>query len=370
MADPDPVATAERLRIPVFHGNPDVDYFSVETWTTRVTNNKDSAHWDDDVTMGNVFNALRGRALSWHMVMAAREIPNFGVWNTYKQLLLEAFSPAKTSKAVIGIFNGLTQQPKENVVDFFNRVGKASDDITSLRPALPNPAATDWTDAFRAIQGWGAFPGADKREQAQVFMKIGARLDVEHVATQLFIAGLRPSIRDQFLLQAPAAGYDSLWRACQAALEVEKNMKDQQTLMKQLQPMGAVAAISDEAAAEKPEPEKPSEGPTDAELAVLKKFGHSGPRGRGRGGRGGRGGQRGGSVNKSNTQCHNCGKFGHWKRECRSNNNSNGNNGGNNRNVNATTMENGGSTSDGRGHDQQGYDAITNPFAGALNLNY
>lgn len=375
--DADPLATAERLRVPLFYGDPEKDYFSVETWTTRVSTNKDSANWNDEVTMANVFNALRGRALSWHMVMAARNIPNFEVWATYKALFIEAFSPAKTSKAVIGIFNGLTQQPKETVIDFFNRVGKASDDITSLRPALPAPVAANWTAEFQALDGFGDLTDAERAAQAQTFMRIGARLDVEHVATQLFIAGLRPSLRDQFLAQAPAAGYDSLWRACQAALEVEKNMRDQTTLMKQLQPMGAVAAVAAEEQADKQGQPEPAPEPNESELAVLRKFGHNGPRGRGRGGRGGgRGGaQRGGGPNRSNTQCHNCGKFGHWKRECRSNpNNGNGNTNGNGRSgtqrVHATSHESGEAAPERRPDNPPAYDMLANPFAGAINLNY
>ena len=322
MADPvvDPVAVAERLRVPLFYGDPEKDYFSVETWTSRVQRNLDAARWDDETTMSNVFNSLRGRALSWHMVMAAREIPNFEIWTTYKPLFIEAFSPAKTSKAVIGIFNGLVQQPRESVIDFFNRVGKASDDLTSLRPQLPNPAAADWTAAFQAIATWGDVGAAAKLEQAQNFMRMGAKLDVEHVATQLFIAGLSKHIRDPFLAQAPARGYDSLWRACQAALEVEKNTRDQAQLVKQLQPLGAVAAVESNSGSNHNNSNSADiKDATEAEMAVLNKFGFRSNRGRGRGGRGqsrGRGGQQNGGGNGNSgkiapNQCLACGGFGH-----------------------------------------------------------
>lgn len=384
MADPDPIATAERLKIPIFHGDPGKDYFSVEAWTARVTKNKENAVWDDDTTMSNVFNSLRGRALSWHMVMAAREIPDFEVWDTYKALFVEAFSPAKTSKAVIGIFNGLSQQASEGVIDFFNRVGKASDDITSLRPALPAPRAADWQDEVRALAGWGALHADIKRDQARKFMRMGAKADVEHVATQLFIAGLKPSIRDPFLAQAPADGFDSLWKACQAALDVEKNTRDQAALVKQLQPMGAVAAVNANEDNKEKETNDSTEAvaaiseASEAELAVLKKFGfRSNNRGRGRGSRGRGGGGRGNSANGGSgkfdpNQCVACGKYGHWKRDCRSSNNTN--NGGRNNGkppfkVHATSADNQGQQQP-PSDNPPGYEAANNPFVGSLSLNY
>lgn len=376
--DPDPVATAERLRVPLFYGDPSKDYFSVETWTARVSRNKEVAEWDDNTTLSNVFNSLRGRALSWHMVMVAREIPDFDTWQGYKALFIEAFSPAKTSKAVIGIFNGLTQQSQESVIDFFNRVGKASDDITSLRPALPRPAAADWNNTFTGLGGWGGLEAAAKVAQAQKFMKMGAKLDVEHVATQLFIAGLKPSIRDPFLAQAPAAGYDSLWRACQAALEVEKNTRDQNQLVKQLQPLGAIAAVDANTGSNTEQTANINEA-TEAELAVLRRFGFRG-RGRGRGGRGqpsarGRGGSNNGGSNKVDpNQCLACGGYGHWKRDCKKNGGSKFGGKPTHR-IHATSKEGDGGDQGGSQPQHQddqppGYEPPQNPFVGALSLNY
>ena len=386
MADPDPVATAERLRIPLFYGDPDKDYFSVEAWTHRVQGNVDATDWPDLTTMTNVFNSLRGRALSWYMVMKAREIPRFGEWLHFKPLFIEAFSPAKTSKAVVGIFNGLTQQPKESVIDFFNRVGKASDDLTSLRPALPDPVAADWTAQFQALAGWGALGAAHKQAQAQAFMRMGAKMDVEHVATQLFIAGLAKHLRDPFLAQAPAAGFPNLWAACQAALEVEKNTRDQNQLVKELQPMGAVAAI--DAGSTNGSQGANINDATETELAVLRKFGFRGNRGRGRGGRGGGSSRgRGGSSSNSNgaqgapkidkNQCLGCGGYGHWKRDCQAKQN-----GGSRsysrpaQRVHATSKDQEAGEADQHhdhrqdDHQPPAYESQHNPFVSALTLNY
>lgn len=304
-------------RIPNFFGDPNSDYFKPEEWITRVDNNRTSANWTDPQTMTIIFNALRGKALTWHMVMKQRGIPGFDTWAVYKTLFLEAFSAARTSKAVVGIFHGLNQQPKESVLEFFNRVGKATDDMTTLRPALPNPVAANWTEAFQAIEGWGAFDAANKTAQGLAFMRIGATRTMEHVSVQLFIAGLKSNIREQILAQAPNAGYDNLWTACQAALEVEKNIKEPTIAIKLLQPTGAAVHAADAT----PESNSTNNEPqySEEEVALMRKYpnlfrgrtrGRGGPRGRG---------QRGGSSSNNsgrNGKCYNCNEEGHWARNC------------------------------------------------------
>lgn len=331
MAAPDPAADVRRAleleqqksytKIPNFFGDPGVDYFKPEEWIARVDTNRQAANWNDGQTLTIIFNALRGKALTWYMVMRQRGLQDFNTFNGFRALFLETFSAARTSKAVVGIFHGLNQQPKESVLDFFNRVGKASDDMTTLRPPLQDPAAGDWTAAFTAIEGWGAFDAAAKTEQGLSFMRKGATATMEHVSVQLFIAGLKQAIREQLLTMAPENGYNNLWAACRAALEIEKNIKEPSAAIKLLQPTGAVIhaaeATKETEIASAPDMEQYSE----EEIAMLRKYpnlfrGRFRGRGRGRGGRGGQSNNRGSSNSSGPTKCFNCNETGHWAREC------------------------------------------------------
>ena len=313
-------------KIPTFYGETGKDYFKPEEWVARVDANAGAAGWDNINTMAFVYNALRGRALSWYSVMKQRNVEGFAQWITFKTLFLESFSAAKTSKAVIGIFHGLVQTQAETVLDFFNRVGKAVDDMTALRPRLPDPIAAQWLPEVVAMGGWAALEADIKVRQALRFARQGATLTMEHVAIQLFIAGIKTSIQTQLLQQAPEAGYTTLWRACQTALEIEKNLKDANSMVKMLQPTGSKVAATSASSTSKTQEEELEyrDEPSEAEIAVLNRFRNwrfpQRSRGRGRGGRGGRGGGYRGNQSTgfrtNDNRCRRCGKEGHWQNQC------------------------------------------------------
>lgn len=370
MAAPDPAADVRRAleleqqksytKIPNFFGDPGVDYFKPEEWITRVDTNRQAARWDDEQTLTVIFNALRGKALTWYMVMRQRQIQNFNTFDGFRPLFLETFSAARTSKAVVGIFHGLNQQPKETVLDFFNRVGKASDDMTTLRPPLPNPVAADWKAEVIALAGWGALEAAVKTDQGLSFMRKGATATMEHVAVQLFIAGLKQNIREQLLNSAPAGGYSNLWSACRAALEIEKNIKEPTAAIKLLQPTGAVVHAA-EAATPTENNQTDSEQLSEEEIAMLRRFpnlfrGRFRGRGRGRGGRGSNSNKTNSTASGS-TKCFNCNEMGHWARECPKPKKDRSK-----RKVNATETSGNNHANDDGGSDKQAAEIEYHPF--------
>lgn len=284
-------------KIPHFTGEESKDQFSAELWMARIVTTAQAVPWADDITLTMAVTALRGEALTWHQVMSQRGIQGFNTWAVFRPLFLQHFGKRRTSTTTTAILDGLKQKSGETVMAFFLRVGIAADDIKALTPDLGLPPVADrWTADFAGLAGWNALGNDIKETLLNRYQARGSRHAEEGFATQLFIAGLRPEIRDRLLNQAPPGGFATLVNAMERATEVEKNL--------QTNGRGAhVNAVDDD---------------DDQDVDALHRRG--GQRGRGRGQRG-RGSSRGGGGNKNNGKkfegkCYHCNKVGHKKEDC------------------------------------------------------
>jgi hypothetical protein len=302
-AAPDPQDPFFMNKVPLFYGDPKQDAFSAETWVARVQEHKRIGDWNDARTMSHIQLALRGPALEWYTAASVRNIPNFFIWNTFKNLLLEIYSKTKTQRTTTAIFDGLKQQPHEKVSQFFARCARAIDDIKALRPPIAQPP-NPWLADVLAIAAFAALPLATRQAQCTNLMQIGASAAEESIACQYFVAGLKNEIRERIFYMTPAGGFQQLYDACRVANEIERQLTD---------PKHLTIAVATEEEAKK-------EDYTAQEIAAFNR-GTGFRRGRGGRGRGirGRGTFKGTaptSSGKFEGECFHCHKTGHMAKDC------------------------------------------------------
>jgi len=300
---------ADFARLPLFYGN-DKDTFTAEQWIARIDAIRTAAAWNEQLTQTTVYNALRGDALVWYD--AVKLDIDCNTYVTFKNAFLQAWSKTRTARTTTAVLAGLQQMQNETVTNFYARVRKAMDDIISLEGvfALPaDPLPADLMTIHQVVAWLGANPANDVRQQfglaaaatnqavlqryLENLMSQGASYRQDRLGKHIFIAGLKPYIRDELMKNPPVGG---LYVANQTAHNIEKCMTDPRVNRH------STAAI---------EPVERND------VAALQNRGSFRGRTRGRGfSRGrfrGRGGQ---SFNKANMSCYHCGKKGHFEAEC------------------------------------------------------
>ena len=316
MADPaaadvpaDPTRN-ELAKLPLWHGNKTKDTFSPLQWLERVETAKDACDWTDRHTMAFVYMALRNDALQWYDGLA-RDGVNKQVYQEFKDAFLMAYEPARTARTAMINVHDLKQASHETVVNFRTRVIRAIDDIEALLPPEGRAPRQDrYGPEIRALAGFNALAVNVKEETARRYMVDGATIMLNHVALQIFVAGLRQAIREEMMKAMPPTFLD----AYKQALNLERAMAEPSKAFVSVQAVDA-------------QTEDSLETELAAVQAKLNKF-RAASRGqsRGRGGRGGRSqsGQQGGQQQASQQQqqtgdynkCRYCLKFGHLQKFC------------------------------------------------------
>ena len=64
---------SEKFRLPIWFGDRRKDVFNARQWIANVEKTKSLAHWNNEVTMVYVVNALRGQALGWFLQLVQCE---------------------------------------------------------------------------------------------------------------------------------------------------------------------------------------------------------------------------------------------------------------------------------------------------------
>jgi hypothetical protein len=96
------------------------------------------------------------------------------------------------------------------------------DDIKIIAPPdLPVPA-DPWTDDFEAIATWDTVTAAQRLAQAQRLLKAGAEDAYNRVGLQLFVAGLKPTLRSKLMESDPT----TLRQAFETAVNFEGLQKE------------------------------------------------------------------------------------------------------------------------------------------------
>ncbi len=203
-------------RIPVYTGDGN-DAFTPNQWIKRIQKARDTAGWNDANTMSFVYVSLRGKALKWHecLTRSGVEINNFV---DFTAAFLESFAPARTARTATVNLHEVKQQPAEDVVGFYSRVINIIDELEILLPAAARrPIAVAMPAAIAALAGFEALADPVKQIVPTIF-DLGVTTALNHVAIQLFVAGLKPAIRDEMMKNMPVL----LWEAFQQAITLEK----------------------------------------------------------------------------------------------------------------------------------------------------
>jgi len=300
---------ADFARLPLYYGN-EKDTFNAEQWIARIDSVRATANWNDAMTMTTVFNALRGDALQWYD--AVRLDVDVTVYDNFKNVFLAAWSKTRTARTTTAILVGLQQMANETVTNFYARVRKGMADIVALEgiPPVPNEALPATLTALNAVQAWAAQNAlAGDRDRFNLpagttnavtlnryleeVVSFGANYRQDRLGKYLFIAGLKPILRDELMKNPPDGG---LYQANEIAHNLEKCLTDPKIN----------------------KTNAPIEKTIENEIAATQRRGSFRGRMRGRGGYvRGRGQARGGyTTSKANMTCYYCAKKGHFESEC------------------------------------------------------
>jgi hypothetical protein len=213
----DLVRQSNLAQLPLFSGD-SKDLFTAEQWIERVNRARITSAWDEDHTNTFIYNALRGNALLWYDSLRRTGI-NRDDWDQFRAAFLESWSAVRTTRTATVNLSDLKQGQNEPVTAFYPRVVKAVDDLEALIPGLafplPDPA---WPQAFTDIGAFAALPQATRDAAAATLVRHGATSAFNHMALNLFISNLKPSLRDELLKSLP----NTLYAAFQQAIMLER----------------------------------------------------------------------------------------------------------------------------------------------------
>jgi hypothetical protein len=212
----DNLRQSDLAKLPLYAGDAK-DQFTAEQWIERISRSRTASAWTAEQTMAFVFNALRGNALRWFDALKRSGIDRNN-WDAFKRAFLAAFSTTRTPRTATVNLADLHQGQTEQVVSFYPRVIKAVDDLEALAGdafPLPDPP---FPLEFTNVPGFAALAVPVRAAAAQSLVTFGAVSAFNHIALNLFVSNLRPSLRDELLKTPPA----TLYGAFEAASQLER----------------------------------------------------------------------------------------------------------------------------------------------------
>ena len=286
-------------RIPIWTGD-SKDVFTPEQWLARIEKARVAAAWGEADTLSFIYCSLRGEALLWYDVLKRSGIAD--TYDAFKAAFLTSYAPALTARTATVNLHDIKQTAQESIVAFYSRVIKSVNDLENLLPAAQRvPAAAAYPVEVVALAGYAALAADVRAGGIAALINIGITTAMNHIGLQLFVAGLRSSIRDELMKNMPA----SLWEAFQAAMALEKITSTPR----------ATAAVN-QVSTEQPESEGEMELEIDAVRAQLKRLEYR--RNSGRPNTSGKtgGGTGTGKYDPKAVICRCCKKKGHMQEVC------------------------------------------------------
>ena len=193
----DNLCQSDLAKLPLYSSNVK-GQFTAEQWIERISRSRTASAWTADQTMAFVFNALRSNAFRWFDALKRSGI-NRNDWDAFQQAFLAAFSTTHTPRTATVNLADLHQGQNKTVVSFYPRVVKASDDLEALTGAafpLPDPPfPVDFTN----VPGFAALVVPVCAATAQALVTFSAASAFNHIALNLLVSNLRPSLRDELL---------------------------------------------------------------------------------------------------------------------------------------------------------------------------
>ena len=289
-------------RIPIWTGD-SKDVFTPEQWLARIEKARVAAAWNEADTLSFIYCSLRGEALLWYDVLKRSGIAD--TYDAFKTAFLTSYAPALTARTATVSLHDIKQTAQESIVAFYSRVIKAVNDLENLLPAAQRvPAGAAYPAEVVALAGYAGLAANVRNDGIAALINSGITTAMNHIGLQLFVAGLRSSIRDELMKNMP----DSLWAAFQAAMAMEKITST---------PKASAFAAVNQVSAEQPESEGEIELEIDAVRAQLKRLEYRKNSGRpNTSGRTGGGTGNTGKYDPKSVVCRCCNKKGHMQEVC------------------------------------------------------
>jgi len=289
-------------RIPIWTGD-NKDVFTPEQWLARIEKARVAAAWNEADTLSFIYCSLRGEALLWYDVLKRSGIAD--TYDAFRTAFLTSYAPALTARTATVCLHDIKQTAQETIVAFYSRVIKAVNDLENLLPAAQRvPAGAAYPAEVVALAGYAGLAANVRNNGIAALINSGITTAMNHIGLQLFVAGLRSSIRDELMKNMP----DSLWAAFQSAMAMEKITST---------PKASAFAAVNQVSAEQPESEGEIELEIDAVRAQLKRLEYRKNSGRpNTSGRTGGGTGNTGKYDPKSVVCRCCNKKGHMQEVC------------------------------------------------------
>ncbi|MGV0986794.1 MAG: hypothetical protein ACOYB2_19780, partial [Limnohabitans sp.] len=195
--------------------------FSAEQWVARIQRAKTSGNWTDAITMSYVFSAMRGEALIWFDALPTLNFDQDN-WDGFKGAFLQTYGRVKTVRTAALQLSDIKQSSSDTVASYISRVIRIVNDIKATSPAnLPAPAEP-WTAEVLAVGQFVALQDNVKNAQIQRLLQHGAEDAYNRLGMQLFVAGLRPALRQKLMEANP----NNMREAFDAAMTAESILSE------------------------------------------------------------------------------------------------------------------------------------------------
>ena len=203
-------------KLPAFNGD-GTDALTPEQWIARIEKVRVTTGWTDEQTMSFMYTSLRGVALTWYEGLSRNGIAD--TYAAFRPAFLACFAPMQTARSAVVTLHDVKQGATELVVAFHSRVLKVLNDLEAiLPPASRTPATRVYPAAILAVPQFVALADNVKDAHLATMVNLGVTIAVNHIGIQMFVAGLKSSIRDKMMENMP----NDLYGALQRALDLEK----------------------------------------------------------------------------------------------------------------------------------------------------
>jgi hypothetical protein len=179
--------------IPLFYARRDKDTVLPRILIDRIEDAAAIATWDEARKIRELKLCLRERAIIWWKSLRDTTI-DITVWDNVKAEFLLTYEPKYTAKTVCANLTDLKQHPDESMNDFLCRIQVAYNPLIDNKP-----------DTMPTVRGTIAAGATEAQVKAEGINDMA--LFFKH---QLFLAGIKDSLRDRVLEAGKATFQESL----------------------------------------------------------------------------------------------------------------------------------------------------------------
>jgi len=209
----------EMSKIPLFFGDPAKDHFTPETWLYRLEQARQIGNWNDANTAIYMNMSFRENAIKWRDGLHDMGIDT-NDWAALRAAFLRFYAPGATIRSCVANLD-LKQGASENVRDFGPRVSRVVHDIRQTIAPYAFPAAL-FAPAITGLQGYAGLAQNDVQEAHMQLVRLGEQRVADLISIHIFVAGLKPYIRDKCVTRV----FNNYYEAYTHATSLEHNMSD------------------------------------------------------------------------------------------------------------------------------------------------